>query len=77
MMLAQESGFAAGEFVHTIIDAHIYENHIETLKKQLTREPLPLPKIQIASKPLFELGFDDIKLLNYQSHPRLKFEVAV
>ncbi|HDR05353.1 MAG TPA: thymidylate synthase [Candidatus Marinimicrobia bacterium] len=77
MIIAQETGFEPGVFAHTIIDAHIYENHIETIKKQCSRQPLPLPKIAIACKPILELTFEDIHLIDYQSHPRLKFEVAV
>ncbi len=61
----------------TIIDAHIYENHIAGLKEQLKREPLPLSKIRIADKPLDQLRFEDIVLIDYQSHPPIKFEVAV
>ena len=77
MMIAKECGYEVGEFAHTIIDAHIYENHIEGLKEQLTREPLKLAKIFIADKPFNELTFDDIKLEEYESHPLIKFEVAV
>ncbi len=76
-MIAKETGFLPGEFAHTIIDAHIYENHIEGLKEQLKREPLPLPKIRIADKPLDQLRFEDVTLTDYRSHPPIKFEVAV
>ena len=77
MMIAKECGYEVGEFAHTIIDAHIYENHIEGLKEQLTRETLKLPKIKIADKPFNELTFEDITLEDYESHPVIKFEVAV
>ena len=77
MMIAKECGYEPGEFAHTIIDAHIYENHIEGLKEQLKREPLKLSKIEIADKPFDELTFDDVKLVDYVSHPLIKFEVAV
>ena len=77
MMIAKECGYEVGEFSHTIIDAHIYENHIEGLKEQLTRHPLKLSKISIADKPFNELTFDDIKLEEYESHPLIKFVVAV
>lgn len=77
MMLAQECGYEAGEFAHTIIDAHIYENHIAGLQEQLKRGPMPLPRIHIANKPLFELGFEDFELLDYHPHPKIDFEVAV
>jgi len=77
LMLAKEAGFEAGEFAHTIIDAHIYENHIDGLQEQLKREPMHLPEITIADKPFDKLDFDDIRLVNYSSHPAIKFEVAV
>lgn len=77
MMLAKETGFEAGEFAHTIIDAHIYENHIEGLNEQLKRDPKSLPKIEIADKPFNDLNFEDIKLLDYNAHPAIRFEVAV
>lgn len=77
MMLAKETGFEYGEFAHTIIDAHIYENHVEGLKQQLQREPGSLPKIEIADKPFDELTFDDITLHDYDPQPVIKFEVAV
>lgn len=76
-MVAKETGFLPGEFAHTIIDAHIYENHIAGLKEQLKREPLPLSKIRIADKPLDQLRFEDIVLIDYRSHPPIKFDVAV
>lgn len=77
MMIARETGFEPGEFGHTLIDAHIYENHIEGLREQLKRKPMPLPKVKIARKPLAKLTFADIKLVSYQSHPVIKFPVAV
>jgi len=75
--IAQEVGLQAGEFAHTLIDAHIYTNHIEGLKTQLLRKPLPLPQLQIKHKPLFELTFDDFELLGYEHHDGIKFPVAV
>jgi len=75
--IAQEVGLGLGEFAHTLIDAHIYVNHIENLKEQLKRKPLPLPKLKIAQKPLDELTFDDFTLLNYQHQDAIKFSVAV
>ncbi len=77
MILAKETGYEPGEFGHTIIDAHIYENHIEGLKEQLKREPGQLPKIKIADKPLTELKFEDFELVGYNPLPLIKFEVAV
>ena len=77
MAIANEVGLEYGEFAHTIVDAHIYENHVEGLKEQLTREPRPLPQLHIADKPLDELQFEDFKLENYNPAPAIKFEVAV
>ncbi len=77
MMLAKETGYQPGEFAHTIIDAHIYQNHLDGLKIQLDRAPLPLPVVRIADKPIFDLQFDDFCLEGYRSHPAIKFEVAV
>ena len=77
MILAKETGYQPGEFGHTIIDAHIYENHIEGLKEQLKREPRQLPRIKIADKPLNELRFEDFSLEGYNPLPLIKFEVAV
>lgn len=77
MMIAKETGFEVGEFAHTIIDCHIYENHIEGLKEQLKREPKELPEVIIADKPFDQLEFSDITLENYNPDPVIKFEVAV
>lgn len=75
--IAQEVGLKVGEFAHTLIDAHIYVNHVENLKQQLKRDPLPLPRLEIARKPFDELGFEDFKLIGYQHHEPIKFAVAV
>lgn len=75
--IAQEVGLKPGEFVHTLVDAHIYVNHIDNLKQQLTRAPKPLPQLEIAPKPLGQLRFEDFQLLNYSFHEHIKFEVAV
>ena len=77
MMIAKECGYEPGEFAHTIIDCHIYENHIEGLKEQLEREPKKLPTIKIADKSFFDLGPEDIELENYDCDPVIRFEVAV
>ena len=86
-IIAQEVNLDLGFFAHTIIDAHIYVgdkgtpnekyDHLEGLKEQLKREPLPLPQLKIAKKPIDELEFDDFELINYQYHDKIKFEVAV
>jgi len=76
-IVAQECGLQPGVLVHTLGDAHIYLNHVEGLKLQLTRPAYALPSVHVAAKPMFELGFDDIRLAGYQHHPFIKFEVAV
>lgn len=77
MAIANEVGLEYGHFAHTIVDAHIYENHVDGLREQLTREPRPLPTLHIADKPVDELTFEDFRLENYNPAPSIKFEVAV
>ncbi len=77
MMIAKECNLTPGVFVHTLGDAHIYLNHIEGLKLQLTREPYPLPRVTLADKPLEQLAFEDIELHDYQFHPFIKLAVSV
>jgi thymidylate synthase len=77
MLVAKECALEPGVLIHTLGDAHIYLNHLEGLKLQLTREPLPLPSVTIADKPLSEIRFEDIELVGYQHHPFIKFEVSV
>lgn len=77
MAVAQEVGLEPGIFAHTIVDAHIYENHLDGLREQLDREPRPLPVLKIAQKPVDELTFEDFELLNYDPHPVIRFPVAV
>jgi thymidylate synthase len=77
MAIAQETGLEPGTFAHTIVDAHIYVNHIEGLKEQLTRTPKPLPTLTIAKKPLDQLTYDDFTLDGYDPDPGIRFEVAV
>ncbi len=76
-MVAQECKLTPRHLVHTLGDAHIYVNHIEGVKTQLARAPLPLPRLVLAQKPVLELTYDDIALENYQHHPFIKFPVAV
>ena len=76
-ILAREAGLALGEFSHTIVDAHVYVNHIGGLREQLKRSPRPLPRVEIAAKPLDALAFEDFNLVGYDPHPAIKFEVAV
>jgi len=76
-MIAQECKLVPRHFVHTLGDAHIYLNHVEGVKMQLEREPLPLPTLVLADKPTLEMTFEDIRLDNYQHHAFIKFAVAV
>ena len=76
-LIARECELEPGFFVHSFGDVHIYLNHVEGLREQLTREPLPLPKIHVAHKPLAEITFEDITLEGYQHHPFIKFPIAV
>jgi thymidylate synthase len=77
MLVAKECGLTPGVLIHTLGDAHIYLNHVEGLKLQLTRSPLALPTVRIADKPLAELRFEDIELVGYEHHPFIRFEVSV
>ncbi|MDR5170993.1 thymidylate synthase [Methylobacillus flagellatus] len=79
MMVAQVCGLKLGDFVHTLGDAHIYLNHLEQVKEQLSREPYPLPVMRINPevKDIFGFRFEDFSLENYQSHPAIKAPVAV
>jgi thymidylate synthase len=79
MMVAQVCNLKLGEFVHTIGDAHIYLNHLEQIKLQLTREPLALPQMIINPdvKDIFEFKYEDFTLLNYQSYQAIKGSVSV
>ncbi len=76
-MVAQECGLTPGIFVHTLGDAHIYLNHIEGLKLQLSRTPKKLPRIEVANKPVLEITFEDIKLVGYEHYPFIRFPIAV
>lgn len=79
MMIAQVCDLKAGEFVHTLGDAHLYHNHFDQAKEQLTRTPYDLPtmKINPAVKNLFDFVYEDFELVNYQSHPSIKAPIAV
>ena len=79
MMVAQVCGLRPGDFIHTFGDVHLYQNHIEQAKLQLTRQPFPLPAIHINPevKDLFAFRYEDFTLENYQSHPGIKAPIAV
>lgn len=78
-MMAQVTGLKEGEFIHTFGDAHIYSNHLEQMKLQLTRQPKALPQMNINPdvKNIFDFKFEDFELINYKSHPHIKGQVAV
>lgn len=78
-MMAQVTGLQEGEFVHTLGDAHIYTNHLEQVKLQLTREPRPLPKMKINPdvNSLFDFKYEDFQLEDYDPHPHIKGDVAI
>lgn len=78
MMMAKVVGLQPGDFVHTLGDAHLYLNHLDQAREQLTRRPLPLPILRIADKrDLAAFEYADFKLEGYEAHPHIKAEVAV
>lgn len=79
MMVAQATDLQPGEFIHTLGDAHLYDNHLEQARLQLSREPRPLPTMRLnpAVKDLFAFKFEDFELLNYDPHPHIKAPVAI
>ena len=79
MMIAQVCDLEAGEFIHTLGDAHLYSNHMEQVDTQLSREPYALPTLKINPdvKDIFGFTYDDFELVDYQSHPHIKADVAV
>ncbi len=79
LMIAQVCGLKPGEFVHTFGDAHLYTNHIEQAKEQLSRDPKPLPEMHLNPHVtnLFDFKFEDFELVGYESHPHIKAAVAV
>jgi len=82
MMIAEITGLKAGSFVHTLWDAHIYDNHVDQVNEQLTRDPLPLPELKINKKletleDIENLEWEDFELIGYKSHGVIKAPVAV
>jgi len=79
LMMAQVCSLKPGDFIHTLGDAHIYLNHMNQVKLQLTREPFPLPQMKINPevKSIFDFKFEDFELTDYQSHPHIPGKVAV
>jgi thymidylate synthase len=79
MMMAQVTGLEAGEFVHTFGDTHLYNNHMEQVDLQLSRDPHPLPTMILNPNitDIFDFRYEDFKLANYQFHPRISAPIAV
>ncbi|MDO8297556.1 MAG: thymidylate synthase [Caulobacter sp.] len=78
MMMAKVVGLEPGEFIHTLGDAHLYLNHLDQAREQLTRDPLPLPRLEIADKAdLFSYEYEDFKLRGYRAHEKISAPIAV
>jgi len=79
MMVAQATGLQPGDFVHTLGDAHLYDNHLEQARLQLSREPRPLPTMRIdpSVRSIFDFEFEHFRLENYEPHPHISAPVAV
>lgn len=79
IMIAQVTGLEAGEFIHTLGDAHLYSNHLDQAKLQLSRTPYALPQMKINPdiNNIFDFKYDDFELVNYEAHPHIKAKVAV
>ena len=79
MMVAQVTDLAPGDFVHSFGDAHLYLNHLDQAREQLSRQPYPLPTMRLNPdvKSLFDFAYEDFALENYRAHPHIKAEVAV
>ena len=79
LMIAQVCGFQPGEFIHTFGDVHLYNNHLDQARLQLSRIPKPLPKMKINEKvtSIFDFKYDDFSLQNYYPDPHIKAEVSV
>lgn len=78
-MIAQVCDLEVGEFIHTFGDVHIYNNHIEQVELQLTREPKPLPQLVMNKdvKDIFSFKYEDFEIVNYEAHPHIKGVVSV
>lgn len=78
-MIAQVCNLEVGDFVHTIGDAHLYTNHFDQARLQLSRSPYPLPQLKLNKeiKNIFDFRFEDIEIINYQSHPTIKAPIAI
>ena len=79
VMVAQQTGLTPGEFVWTGGDAHIYANHEEQVREQLSREPYPYPRLRLRRTPasIFDYDYDDFEVLDYRHHPTITAPIAV
>ncbi len=79
MMVADVTGLAPGDFVHTLGDAHLYTNHLDQARLQLSREPRPLPQMKIRPgvESILDFRYEDFELMNYNPHPHISAPVAV
>jgi thymidylate synthase len=78
-MIAQVCGLGVGEFIHSFGDIHIYNNHMDQINLQLTREPMELPTLKLNPKvnDIFSFKYEDIEIIGYKSHPPIKAPVSV
>ncbi|MCG2797559.1 MAG: thymidylate synthase, partial [Cellulomonas sp.] len=77
-MVAQQTGLGVGELVWTGGDCHIYDNHVEQVREQLSREPYPAPTLALRKAPsIFEYSYEDVEVVGYQHHPTIKAPIAV
>jgi thymidylate synthase len=76
-MVASECRLIAGDFVYTLGDAHVYKNHVDGAREQISRRPKDPPRVRIADKPVLEQRFEDVELYGYDHHPAIKFDVSV
>ena len=79
MMIAHVTHLAPGEFVHTMGDAHLYQNHLDQADRQLAREPLALPRLELNPdvRDIFGFTYDDVRVAGYEAHPHIAAPVAV
>ena len=78
ILIAKECGLEVGEFVHTLGDAHIYKNHFDQVKEQMSRTPYSLPELKVNDfESIFDLKIEDVEIINYESHPFIKAPIAV
>ena len=78
ILIAKECGLEVGEFVHTLGDAHIYKNHFNQVKEQMSRTPYSLPELKVNDfQSIFDLKIEDVEIVNYESHPFIKAPIAV